>query len=80
MKDSKGTAPMNTNPLQISLADYIACGKAARLLKLSPHTIRSYMTRGLIQGIKVGTNWLIPITEINRYREERQRVGRPRSA
>ena len=56
---------------------YLRCEQAAARLRLSEHTIRVYMTRGLINGVKIGTTWLIPVTEVSRYKQERRRPGRP---
>ncbi len=40
--------------------------QAARLLGLSPHTIRAYERKSLIKGIRFGTRVLIPTAELNR--------------
>ena len=44
--------------------------EAARLLGLSPHTVRSYEYRGLIKSVRIGTRVLIPVEELKRLIRE----------
>ncbi len=48
----------------------VSIDEAARLIGLSPHTIRAYERRGLIRATRIGTRVLIPIAELRRLIEE----------
>ena len=52
--------------------------EAAGLLGLKQATVAIYIDRGLLSGEKKGRDWLIPATEIERYRSERLKRGRPK--
>lgn len=51
--------------------------QAAKKLKLADTTIREYLRIGTIKGVKMGTKWRIPESDlqayINRLKEERDR-------
>ncbi len=51
-------------PLAVSIEE------AARLLSLSPHTIRAYERGGRIAGTRIGTRVLISMEEIRRVLNE----------
>ncbi len=51
-------------PLAVSIAD------AARLLALSPHTIRLYVRQGKLQVVHFGRRISIPMNEIERLARE----------
>ncbi len=40
---------------------------AAKLLGLSPRTITNYLQKGIIKGIKAGTKWRIPESDLQAY-------------
>lgn len=44
--------------------------EAARLLSLSPHTIRAYISKGRIRAVRVGRRVLIPVVELERLVRE----------
>ncbi len=50
-------------PLAVSIEE------AARLVGLSPHTIRAYERKGLIKATRLGTRVLIPVSELHRLIE-----------
>lgn len=53
--------------------------QVAGLLNLSPNTIRRYTERGLIaRSEKVGSVNLYSRDEVERYKRERRRPGRPK--
>lgn len=51
-------------PLAVSIPE------AAHLLNLSPHTIGSYVRRGIIRPVRFGRRVTIPMTEIERLARE----------
>ncbi len=67
----------------IETGDYVNCAKAAKDLKLSPDSVRRYCNNALegktpsLNGIQIGREWLIHRSEIQRYKRERTRRGRP---
>ncbi len=40
---------------------------AAKLLGLSPRTIKNYLQKGVIKGIKAGMKWRIPESFLQEY-------------
>ncbi len=62
-----GTPPTLTKPVA-PLA--VTIPEAARLLGLSPHTIRFYVRKGKITPVRFGRRVSIPMTEIERLARE----------
>ena len=58
---------------------YYSCREAAEILGLDANTVRTYCnsTPPRLVGQKVGRDWLIPKTELDRYERERRDPGRP---
>jgi excisionase family DNA binding protein len=56
--------------------------EAAQALGLAVDSVRRYCnaTKPKINAKKAGRDWLIPKSEIERYRRERNAVGRPTQA
>ena len=54
----------------------VGINEAARLIGLSPHTIRAYERRGLIKATRLGARVLIPVAELRRLIDEGCRAGR----
>jgi len=63
--------------MQIDTEDYLPTADAAEALGLGRATIKVYCQRGLLEGVKVGSIWLIPKAEIRRYKRTKKSVGRP---
>lgn len=61
----------------IDTTDFMTTAQAAKALDLSVDTIKKYCQQGDLSGVKVGSIWLVPKSEIKRYKEERKDVGRP---
>ena len=67
----------------IETNDYLNCAQAGKALVLSPDSVRRYCNNfkegktPALEGIQVGRDWLIPKTEIARYKKERNGKGRP---
>jgi len=51
--------------------------EAAAYLKLSEHTVRKYVERGLIVAKKIGHLNLVTKSECDRYKRERKPRGNP---
>jgi len=58
---------------------YYNCQQAGALLGLDPDTVRRYCNSDppRLFGEKIGRDWLIPQSEIVRYKKERRDQGRP---
>ena len=41
--------------------------QAAEHLSYKPNTVREYLKRGILKGIKVGNEWRIPDTDLQAY-------------
>ena len=41
--------------------------QAAKLLQLSPVTVKKYLRTGVIKGVKMGTKWRIPESDLQAY-------------
>ena len=52
---------------------------AAKILGLSPRTVTNYLQKGIIKGIKTGTKWRIPESDLQGYidRLKAERDGKP---
>lgn len=67
----------------INTDDFVNCKQAAKALKLSPESVRVYCNNAksgktpALHGMNFGREWLIPKTEIERYKRERSDPGRP---
>ena len=44
--------------------------EAARLLSLSPFTVRSYIRKGHIRAVKLGARVIVPLAEVQRLARE----------
>ena len=51
--------------------------EAAKRMRLSEHTVRAYIDRGLLRAKKLGPIWLITATECDRYSREKRPRGNP---
>lgn len=54
--------------------------KAGARLGISPRSVTLLCRRGTIQAQKLGRDWLIPETEVERYLVERRPAHRPKKA
>lgn len=61
------------------MTDFLTTQQAADLLDLDRRTILKYIQRGLIQARKFGRDWQIDPAEVERYRQERRKPGRPKA-
>ena len=61
----------------IDLTKCYTTTQAAKILKIKNRSVSSYISRGLIKGDKIGRDWFINISEIERFQRERRPVGRP---
>lgn len=53
--------------------------RAAKLLGLSPSTLRVQLHNGRLHGLKRGRDWFVLRQEVERYRNESKgQAGRPR--
>ena len=50
--------------------------QAAVKMRLKPDTLRKYVRRDVIHGVKQGTAVLIPVAEVVRFASERRPPGR----
>jgi excisionase family DNA binding protein len=58
---------------------YFTSAEAAEILELTRDTVQHYCQgeSPKINAEKIGRDWLIPKSEIDRYKRERRTVGRP---
>ena len=58
---------------------FLTAREAAEALGLSEGSIRCYCNQKppKLMGRKVGRDWMIPKAEIDRYKKERNAIGRP---
>lgn len=64
-------------PLQVN-EPMLTTDEAARFLKLSPHTVRKYVQRGLLRPKQtIGTAYLFLRSECMRYKREKRPRGNP---
>lgn len=60
------------------MPDYYTPKEAAPLLGLHPHSVRTFIQRGMIAAVKENGRYLISAEEIERYNRERRGVGGPK--
>jgi excisionase family DNA binding protein len=63
---------------EIKLPGFYTCEQAAFKLRMEADTIRRYVHRGLIRAGIVGNQYLIDESELERFRQNRRSVGRPK--
>ena len=61
----------------IDTNEFFTTREFAEKVGLSTDTVKIHCQRKIIQGVKVAHVWLIPKTELVRYRKERRQAGRP---
>lgn len=64
--------------MQIETDDYLPTSDVAEALGLGTDTVKIYCQKGILKGIKIGSQWLVDKTEIKRYKRDRKTVGRPK--
>lgn len=52
----------------------------AAAVNTSTETIKKYCQKHTIAGFKVGNSWIIPKSEVDRFKNERRPRGRPPKA
>lgn len=52
---------------------------ASRILGVQPQTVTRYIERGLIVAKKYGRDYLIASEELERFKRERRKPGKPRT-
>lgn len=57
--------------------NYLAIGprKAAKMLDVSPNLLYSLIHSGDIRAVRAGKRWLIPMTAIESFLQQRQNTG-----
>lgn len=60
---------------------YFTTSEAAEELGVTRDTIKNYCNgdNPRLKAEKVGASWMIPLSEIRRYREHESRTGRPKN-
>ena len=61
----------------ININNFYTTSKAGKILKLKPRSIAVYIERGIIKAEKIGRDWFIDVSEVDRFQRERRKVGRP---
>jgi excisionase family DNA binding protein len=59
------------------IGEHFTVAQAAKYLGYSEHTLRTYLARNQICGVKAGPVWLVPKTECDRYKREKLPRGNP---
>lgn len=60
------------------MPDELTTTDAAEQLGIQPGSVKRLCQRGTLKAEKRGRDWLIEVTEVERYKVERRNVGRPR--
>lgn len=72
-------ATIRAGKRELSIPGFYTCEKAAKKLRMEPDTIRRYVHRGLIQAGLFGNQYMISEAELQRFRDNRRKPGRPKS-
>ena len=67
-------------PLERRTADLISVAKAAEISGFSESYVRKLVSTGVIDGVKLGRNWLTTEEAIREYLKTERRRGRPRQS
>ena len=59
------------------LIEVVTTVKAAEMLGVSRKRVFQLITDGVIKATQYGRSWLIPLSEVERYKRERKPAGRP---
>jgi excisionase family DNA binding protein len=51
--------------------------QAAAELNIQPRSVKQLCQRGILKAEKIGRDWLIETSEVERYKTERKSAGRP---
>jgi len=57
----------------------LTTNEAAKLIGVTPGRIWQLIQSKELPGVRVGTLWLVPEKELEKFRVRRTKVGRPRS-
>jgi excisionase family DNA binding protein len=60
----------------LKLPGYLTIAQAAVRMKLKQDTLRKYVRRDVIHGVKHGSAVLVPVEEVARFAAERRSPGR----
>ena len=55
---------------------YLNIAQAAVRMRLKPDTLRKYVRRDVIHGVKHGLSVLVPVDEVARFKRDRRPPGR----
>ena len=72
-------ATIRTGKRELSIPGFYTCEQAAKKLRMEPDTIRRYVHRGLIQAGLIGNQYMIAEDELQKFRDNRRKPGRPKS-
>ena len=59
---------------------YYTTAEAAELLGVETDTVKVYCNTDRIKGEKVGHIWMVPESEIKRYKQDESNLGRPKNS
>lgn len=54
--------------------------QAATELGIQPGSVKKLCQRGVLKAERIGRDWLVEQSEIERYKTERRRPGKPKGA
>jgi len=55
---------------QMNLNDFIVTEEAAKILYVTPYTVREYIKKGLLKARKLGKRYLIKRTDVQKLLED----------
>jgi excisionase family DNA binding protein len=68
----------NTLTAKSDNGEYLSTEQAAKELELAAGTISHYCLAGKpLRGVRVGKDWKVPRAEVERYKRQRRKAGRP---
>jgi excisionase family DNA binding protein len=68
------------NMATINTSDFLTTAEAAQSLGLAIDSVTAYCNQRKLGAVKVGYIWLIPKTDIRKFKEKRRLPGRPKGA
>jgi len=62
-----------------ALANYVTTAQAAALLGVGDNQVRNLLSRGKLEGAKLGHEWIISVASVKAYLQNKSNRGRPAS-
>jgi excisionase family DNA binding protein len=60
---------------RLTLSDYITTKEASERLGVTQHHVRHLVVNNIVQGVKLGHDWLVSVVSLEHYIKNRPKPG-----